>query len=156
MTQAACMGWTTPGAGYVDLSQYSVPVALNTARPDGDVVHEVQYGQTLWSIAIEYGTTIEQLKRLNNLPDDTVVSGWKLLVKKGATQPAPPTPTFILNQQIQTANPTWPSTTTSVFTSVPNEMSMLTESLGANKVVIVAMIVSLSILVAAVVGFGKK
>ncbi len=75
MTQAACMGWTTPGSGYVDLSQYSVPVALSTARPDGDVVHEVQYGQTLWSIAIEYGTTIEQLKRLNNLPDDTVVSG---------------------------------------------------------------------------------
>jgi hypothetical protein len=35
-------------------------------------------------------------------------------------------------------------------------MSVLTESLGANKLVIVAMIVSLSVLVAAVVGFGKK
>src|SRR5512147_41114 len=87
MTQAACMGWSTPGSGYVDLSQYSVPVALSTARPDGDVVHEVKYGQTLWSIAVEYGTTIEQIKRINNLTDDTVIQGWKLLVKKGATQP---------------------------------------------------------------------
>ena len=157
MTQAACMGWTTPGSGYVDLSQYSVPVALSTARPDGDVVHEVKYGQTLWSIAIEYGTTIEQLKRFNNLPDDTVVSGWKLLVQKGATQPAPPTPTFILSPQTLSATPTLtltqPPTST---TPKPNEMSILTQSLGANKVVVAALIVSFSVLVAAVVGFGKK
>lgn len=156
MTQAACMGWSTPGSGYVDLSQYSVPVALSTARPDGDVVHEVKYGQTLWSIAIEYGTTIEQLKRLNNLQDDTVVSGWKLLVKKGATQPAPPTPTFILHSQIQMATPTLTPRVTSSTTPAPNEMSVLTETLGENKLVVVAMIVSLSVLVAAVVGFGKK
>jgi LysM repeat protein len=156
MTQAACMGWTTPGSGYVDLSQYSVPVALSTARPDGDVVHEVKYGQTLWSIAIEYGTTIEQLKRFNNLPDDTVVSGWKLLVKKGATQPALPTSTFILNLQNQAASPTVTLTPTATFTPAPNEMSMLTESLAENKIVVAAMIVSLAVLVAAIVGFGKK
>jgi hypothetical protein len=45
MTQAACMGWSTQSAVYVDLSQYSV--AVRTARPDGDVVHEVKHGQTL-------------------------------------------------------------------------------------------------------------
>lgn len=156
MTQAACMGWTTPNGGYVDLSQYSVPVALYTARPDGDVVHEVQYGQTLWSIAIEYGTTIEQIKRLNNLPDDTVVSGWKLLVKKGATQPAPPTSTFLLSSQFQTSTPTTTWTTTATLTPASDEMSTFKESLAANKVVVAAMIVSLSVLVAAVVGFGKK
>jgi LysM repeat protein len=156
LTQAACMGWTTPGAGYVDLSQYSVPVALSTARPDGDVVHEVKYGQTLWSIAIEYGTTIEQLKRLNNLQDDTVVSGWKLLVKKGATQPAPPTSTFISGTQYQSATPSTTVTPASTLTSAPNEMSMLTKSLAENKIVVAAMIVSLAVLVAAIVGFGKK
>jgi LysM repeat protein len=156
MTQAACMGWTTPGSGYVDLSQYSVPVALSTARPDGDVVHEVKYGQTLWSIAIEYGTTIEQLKRLNNLQDDTVVSGWKLLVKKGATQPAPPTSTFISGTQYQSATPSTTVTPASTLTSAPNEMSMLTKSLAENKIVVAAMIVSLAVLVAAIVGFGKK
>jgi hypothetical protein len=32
--------------------QYIIPVAQSTARPDGDVVYEVQSGQSLWSIAI--------------------------------------------------------------------------------------------------------
>ncbi len=156
MTQAACMGWTTPGSGYVDLSQYSIPVALSTARPDGDVVHEVQYGQTLWSIAIEYGTTIEQLKRLNNLPDDTVVSGWKLLVKKGATQPAHLSPTFILSSLAPSTTPTGAWTPTITPTLARNEMSMFKETLGTNKIVVVAMIISFSVLVAALVGFGKR
>jgi len=35
-------------------------------------------------------------------------------------------------------------------------MSVLAQSLGANKLVVVALIVSLSVLVAGIVGFGKK
>jgi LysM repeat protein len=48
-----------------------------------------KYGQTLWSIAVTYKTTIKQIQQLNNLPDTTVQPGQKLLVLKGATQPAP-------------------------------------------------------------------
>lgn len=155
VTQAACIGLRTPGAGY-DMSQYSIAVALSTARPDGDVVHEVKYGQTLWSIAIEYKTTIEQIKRLNNLTDDTVIPGWKLLVKKGATQPVPPTPTFILNTQNQTATPVPTWTRMPISTASPDEMSVITQSLGANKIVVAALIVSFSVLVGAIVGFGKR
>ena len=70
------------------------PWLLSTARPDGDVFHKVQYGQTLWSIAIEYGTTIKNIQALNYLGEDLVVyQGQELLVKKAATQPAPATPT---------------------------------------------------------------
>jgi uncharacterized protein YkwD/LysM repeat protein len=73
--------------------QYIIPVALSTARPDGDVFHQVRSGQTLWSVAIYYGTTIEKIRKLNNLgAENTVYDGQKLLVKKGATQPVP-TPT---------------------------------------------------------------
>lgn len=76
------------------ISQYMVPVILSTARPDGDVFHKVQYGQTLWSIAIGYGTTIKNIQALNNLGEDLIVyQGQELLVLKSATQPAPPTPT---------------------------------------------------------------
>lgn len=79
--------------------QYIIPVAVSTARPDGDVFHQVRSGQTLWSVAIYYDTTIAQLRSLNNLgAENTVYEGQKLLVKKGATQPAPTlaaTPTFI-------------------------------------------------------------
>ncbi len=154
--QSACLGRATLNAEMGGMSEYSIPVAMSTARPDGDVVHEVQYGQTLWSIAIQYGTTIEQLKRLNGLTDDTVVPGWKLLVQKGATQPAPPTPTFIAGSASRTATPTPAWTVSPTATPARNEMSILSQSLGANKVVVVSLIVSFSVLVAGIVGFRKK
>ena len=81
------------GGSSAGISQYMVPVVLNTALPSGDVLHKVQYGQSLWSIAIEYGTTIKNIQALNNLGEDLVVyQGQELLVKKAATQPAPATP----------------------------------------------------------------
>jgi LysM repeat protein len=157
MTQAACMGWSTQSAGYVDLSQYSIPVAVSTARPDGDVVHEVKYGQTLWSIAIQYGTTIEQIKRLNNLTDDTVLSGWKLLVQKSATQPAPST---LTSTAVAAA-------TREFFTPSPTGTPVLVEAaslsgfdagefLRQNGTIVVALLISFSVLVAGIVGFGKR
>lgn len=80
------------GGNSAGVSQYMVPVALNTALPSGDVFHKVQYGQSLWSIAIEYGTTIKNIQALNNLGEDMVVyQGQELLVKKAATQPSPAT-----------------------------------------------------------------
>jgi LysM repeat protein len=161
LTQAAaaqsnCMGWSTQSAEMGSMAEYSIPVSINTARPDGDVVHEVKYGQTLWSIAIQYGTTIEQLKRLNGLIDDTVVPGWKLLVQKGATQPAPPTPTFITSPQRELISPTHVSIATLTFTPEPNAMSIFARSLGANKLVVAALIVSFSVLVAGIFGFRSK
>jgi hypothetical protein len=156
MTQAACMGWQTQSAEMGPFAQYSIPVAVSTARPDGDVIHEVKYGQTLWSIAIQYKTTIAELKRLNGLTDDTVLPGWKLLVQKGATQPPPSSATFILTPQNQTATPSPAWTPTPIFTPAPDEMSMLAQSFKANKVVVAALIVSLSVLIATIVGFGKK
>ncbi len=89
-TQAACYGMYTQAATMGVSVDQMLPVVRNTARPDGDVIHEVQYGQTLWSIAIQYGTTIEQIRRLNNLPLTPVIyPGQKLLIQKNATQPAP-------------------------------------------------------------------
>jgi len=156
MTQSACMGWSTQSAEMGSLSEYSIPVALSTARLDGDVVHEVQYGQSLWSIAIQYKTTISEIKRLNGLTNDTVVQGWKLLVQKGATQPAPPPSTFVLSPQSQTPTSTPTAPLTGPITSQPNEMSGLAKSLGANKFVVAALIVSFSVLVGGIVGFRKK
>jgi uncharacterized protein YkwD/LysM repeat protein len=157
MTQSACMGWSTQSAGYVDLSQYSVPVSLSTARPDGDVVHEVKYGQTLWSIAIEYGTTIEQLKRLNNLTDDTVIRGWRLLVKKGATQPVP-SMTVQAAAMVAIRESSTPGPTVTLM-PIPEEIQPSYAAgnfLRQNSAVVVALLISFSILVAGIVGFGKR
>jgi len=77
------------------IPQYIIPVRRSTARPDGDVVHTVQYGQSLWSIAVTYNTTINQIRAWNNLGETTeIYDGQILLVQKGATQPPPPTSTF--------------------------------------------------------------
>lgn len=95
-------------SGSAGVSQYMVPVVMSTARPDGDVFHKVQYGQTLWSIAITYGTTIKNIQALNNLGEDLVVyQGQELLVQKGATQEAPLAPTLTpLPEFTATAVPT--------------------------------------------------
>jgi LysM repeat protein len=157
MTQAACMGWATQNAGLGPLAQYSVPVAPSTARPDGDVIHEVMYGQTLWSIAIQYGTTIEQIKRLNNLTDNTVVQGWKLLVQKDATQPAPvtvlPPATKAATYQIPTPTLGNTMTPTQDTSATSFQMDIFVRQ---NSTVVVALLISFSVLVAGIVGFGRK
>ena len=151
IAQTAC-------GGYGDSSQYSIPVALNTARPDGDVVHEVKYGQTLWSIADQYHVNVEQIKRLNGLTEDTIGQGWKLLIQKGATQPAPPTTTSLYTPPgaTQTYLPISTLTATSTSIPAPDDTAILTQSFAQNKLVVVALIISFSVLVAGVVGFGKK
>lgn len=91
MDQVAVYGDTTQAAQSLLVSQYIMPVIRATARPDGDVIHEVKNGQNLWSIAIEYEVKIEQIRRLNNLSSTDIRTGQKLLVQKGATQQPMPT-----------------------------------------------------------------
>jgi len=153
MTQTVCAGYASG-----DISQYSVPVAVSTARPDGDVVHEVRYGQTLWSIAVLYNTTIAELKRLNNLPDDTISPGWKLLIQKGATQPAPMTDTpQVLITSTETKFPTAVPfhTTTPMVTSAVLAVP-LGEQLKQNSTVVASLLIAFSVLLAGIIGFGKK
>ena len=87
LTQQAYNAGATLAAENGTLPQYSLPVAIATANLGGDVIHEVQYGQTLWSIAITYGTTIKEIQRLNNWNTEDVYVGQQLLVMKGATPP---------------------------------------------------------------------
>ncbi len=88
-TQLAGYGDATQAAAALLVPQFMIPVSVATARPDGDVIHEVKYGQTLWSIAIAYGVKIDDIKRLNNITDDDVWPNQNILVQKSATQPVP-------------------------------------------------------------------
>jgi uncharacterized protein YkwD len=156
-TRAACIGLSTQHAEYGNLSQYSIPVMLSTARPDGDVIHEVKYGQSLWSIAIQYSTTIEQIKRLNNLTSDIIAPGWTLLIQKGATQPAPPTMPFStfepIKHDLHTPTPRFSFTPAFTENSPSTNAGQL---IRENSIVVVAFVLSFSVLVAALVGFGKR
>ena len=154
MTQTLCAGFASG-----EISDYSIPVAVSTARPDGDVVHEVKYGQNLWTIAELYHVHVEDIKRLNGLTDDSIVVGWKLLIAKGATQPPPvtDTPPAPLVTSTATQYPTaapfhtvTPSLTLTVPTVPPNEF------VKQNSTVIVGLLIAFSVLSAAVIGFSRK
>lgn len=139
------------------VSQYMVAVVKATARPDGDVIHAVQYGQTLWSIAIEYGTTIKNIQALNNLGEDLVVyQGQALLIQKAATQPAPdlPTATFPPPATLTPAQVTptlaAASPTEIVFTpTVEVETEQASTSKSSSSQILVSVLI-----VAAVIGAG--
>ncbi len=103
-------GATSSGIGGVATQVTVIP---NTPKPDGSISHLVKPGETLWSIAITYKTTIAELKAINRLTDDNIYPGDTLLIfpPKATLTPAP----------TSTATP-YPTATSFVFrtsTSLP-------------------------------------
>jgi hypothetical protein len=71
-------------------SDFMVPVVASTPDQRGDVFHEVQYGQTLWSLALAYGVKIEEIRALNSLgADEIIYQGQRLLIRKDAPSASP-------------------------------------------------------------------
>lgn len=153
MTQTLCSGFASG-----EISNYSVPVMVNTARPDGDVVHEVKYGQTLWSLADQYKVSVEQIKLLNGLIDDNIIPGWKLLIQKAATQPPPVTDSPIaLGTVTETKYPTAiPYYTTTPTLTVTTPSVPLGQQIKGNSTVVAALLIAFSILLAGIIGFGRR
>ncbi|MBV6394042.1 MAG: hypothetical protein KPEEDBHJ_03288 [Anaerolineales bacterium] len=135
---------SVPG-GSSGVSEFMVPVALSTPRPDGTVIHKVQYGQSLWSIAIAYGTTIKNIQALNGMGDNqTVYQGQELLVMTGATQAAPATATMEITA---TFPPTSPAPSTPTFMPAapiltPPETDAPPEGGGSSRILVVVLIVA--------------
>jgi LPXTG-motif cell wall-anchored protein len=84
--------------------QVSAQIQIYTPTPgsDGRIIYVVKQGDTLTSISIIMGVTIDELRKLNNLTDDNIFEGQKLLLGlAGPPQveitPGPtPTPTPLL------------------------------------------------------------
>ncbi len=136
------------------VSQFMVPVTLSTARPDGTVFHKVQYGQSLWSIAITYGTTIKNIQALNNLGDDpTVYQGQELLILTGATQAAAPlveaTPTLQAEATLTPLSMVFPTVTMTMtigmveLTPIPGEEEQTGSSEpDSSRILIIVLIIA--------------
>ncbi len=102
-------------------SDFIVPIIASTPDENGLVYHEVQYGQTLWAIAIEYGVKIDEIRALNNLgPGTDIYQGDRLLVRKDAP---PPPPTSTPESSISPTSPV-PILTSTPF---PTVTMMITE-----------------------------
>ncbi len=137
------------------VSDFIVPVTTNTPDANGLVYHEVAYGQTLWSIAIAYGTKIDEIRKLNNLPTNDIYPGEKLLVLKGPTPlPASPTPKgtstpigyLIVTPTRTVASPTVTATEMATITDTPAPLPPAKRT-GTNVTAIV--IIGLALVLAA-------
>jgi LysM repeat protein len=106
-------------------SQWIDPVITSTPNGDGAIYHIVQSGQALYTIAVVYGVTINQIKTLNSLTSNDIYVGQKLLIKLAPTVTITPsrTPTVMrpTRTPTQTLVPTTPRPTMTVTpTAKPN------------------------------------
>lgn len=73
------------------ISQVIYPVVKAPPGQDGKIVHTVKHGQTLWAIAIAYGTHILDIQRANGMTANNVTlsEGQKLIIpiEGGVTAP---------------------------------------------------------------------
>ncbi len=101
------------------------PVLTATANPDGSVIHQVESGQSLWSIAIAYGVTIAQILEWNGLAQDAVLRVGQTLVIQPSFRPTvSPTPTLTPIPPTRTPSPTatpFTPTLTRTATLTPTE-----------------------------------
>lgn len=146
--------------------EYISQVIINTPDADGIIFHTVQYGETLWSIAIAYNTTIDEILTNSGLPLNTteVFEGNRLLIR-GATEPSA-TPSFTPTEDPGTPTPTQPRPTLTPFptrtprpTNTPTPPpSLVTRTFGETRYVAIALIsiCGFGLLLVIYLGFIKK
>lgn len=61
-----------------------------TPPESGKVKYVVQLGDSLWSIANKFGTTVDEIKRVNNLTSNIITVGQQLLIPGSGLTPTPP------------------------------------------------------------------
>jgi LysM repeat protein len=102
---------TDPGTATPVTETPALLVVTNTPLDDGRVYHVVQSNETLWSIALAYGTSIEQLKLLNSLSANEIFIGQRILVARPEPATALPTPTLTATMDVPTFTLTSPPPT---------------------------------------------
>ncbi|MBE0669485.1 MAG: LysM peptidoglycan-binding domain-containing protein [Anaerolineales bacterium] len=96
-----------------------IVVFLSTPLENGEIFHIVKKNEALWSIALAYGTTVEQLKALNGLVSDEIFEGQTLLVFRPIPDTATPTIEVTATLGIPTSTATLPVTSTATSTPTP-------------------------------------
>jgi LysM repeat protein len=93
-TSSSSGGTSQPGTGAVGIPQIIIPVKIATPDEEGRIYHVVQAGQSFWSIAISYQTTIHDIENWNNISRGTPLqSGQRLFIPGKNTEGyATPTP----------------------------------------------------------------
>jgi LysM repeat protein len=74
---------STIGAGLEVGQIIKVPYTPKAARPANATLHKVAAKETLFSIAKQYGVSMDELKQWNNITENSIAIGQELIVKKG-------------------------------------------------------------------------
>ena len=69
------------GLGAGDVAAAPTPVEARPERDVGAAYHTVERGDTLFSLARRYGTTVEAIRSLNRLPSSGIQIGQRLRVR---------------------------------------------------------------------------
>ncbi|HIT10118.1 MAG TPA: LysM peptidoglycan-binding domain-containing protein [Candidatus Onthousia faecigallinarum] len=64
----------------LSIGQVLVIPNVTSETPSSPIIYTVQAGDSLWSIASRYGTTVDILKSLNNLSNNLLQIGQQLLI----------------------------------------------------------------------------
>jgi LysM repeat protein len=83
-----------PAADTSPAPLYITPITLAQPGEDGSIVHTVQEGQALWSLAAHYEIALSDLLLFNSLPANAIVRpGDRITIQLAEGQAPPPTPT---------------------------------------------------------------
>ena len=116
----------------------STLIRTSTPEVDGTVYHIVQQDEALWSIALAYNTTVEQLKFLNHLNNNEIFIGQKILIVRPVVITETPSPTVTVTLGIPTSTATHPVTPTATSTSTP--LPVPPASRQTSRLVVVAIV----------------
>ena len=85
-----------PGSGWsksvLAAPNEQIPIYTPTPGPDGRIVWVVKANDTLLSISIISGLSVEEIKALNNLTSDTIFEGQQIVLGLGGPEEATSTP----------------------------------------------------------------
>jgi len=87
---------------------FITPIELAEPREDGSIVHVMQQGQALWTVAAYYDVDLDYLYLINGLTeDDFLHPGDEVTVRLADGQEPPPTPTPSLSHTVREGESAW-------------------------------------------------
>ncbi|MBC8336668.1 MAG: LysM peptidoglycan-binding domain-containing protein [Anaerolineales bacterium] len=150
----------TPGTGALPTLDWIVPVVTSTPNENGQVVHEVKVGQSLWGIADIYGTTVQELRNINGMSaEESIFPGEMILVRiliptvveptltaTATIEPSPTAPVFT-----ETSIPAPTSDATLAVKEIPVDEGLKKKFVGDSSLLAVMAIILVALFMAGLV-----